>query len=211
MESSLMLYTLFALFLEYGIPIFIVKGSNNISNIHTKLGSFAFSILVVPLSIRCVMDPKLYESSFSSTELSKNIIIISISFFSWVLYKHHKQGNFLMIFHAILSLSGFLSVIILECGWWELCGTLIMEFSTPFLQARWYQYHVSKRRSTVMDLLFVSSFFLSRIIWGYLWAFLCIERIPNMKMPYFMYIMLFMITAMNTYWAGQIIMKILKP
>lgn len=200
---------------------------------NVEVVSLLHSIMICALAIPIYILMKIYpehewfkeivaDPLYGYSEKAMFVVAIAAGYFIWdflVCVIYYRIFRFQGLFHALFSMVSFVLVCITEMFIYYGLIFLIFEVSTPFLNIRSLLNKADKGESKayyINSILFVFTFFLSRVAFGLYQQFHCSVKIihnvenlsPFVVVWYFLASM--SSTLINMYWFVLIVMKMVE-
>jgi hypothetical protein len=120
-----------------------------------------------------------YSVSLSYVSCGYFLYDILMILFTWQHENFNVKRTFLI--HGVSCLLINLFPLIYKFGHFYNAVFIMWELSTPFLNMRWFLKDLYNKDNIIIDLLFVFTFFTSRIVWGTFFSCLLLSDIYNDK------------------------------
>lgn len=131
------------------------------------------NLIQVVLGVVALSSPVLWNDSlFGTTPLSRFVVALSAGFFIWDLtfaIRRVKFDGVVPIYHGMVCSTLLFYNVITGTGHFYGVGSILWEFSTPCVHARWILYKLGLEGSKLYyynGLMMILSFAICRVCWG---------------------------------------------
>jgi hypothetical protein len=209
------------------------KSHSRVIKWNLEVVSLVNSIIICSLAIPYYIIMKVNPSNLEFSEIVNDpfygyseralfVISIATGYFVWDLIVsiiHYPILKFVSLFHAMFSMLSFLMIFKTRLFIYYGLVFLIFEASTPFLNIRSLLNKANKSKSKlyyINGILFVFTFFLSRLVFGFYQFFNCSSKIIHNWEQFSPIVVTWYFIAstssnvINIYWFVKIIMRLIE-
>lgn len=211
-----------SLLLDYILP---TRSAHDRSDLNSRANGFIHGLLSCALALMALWEsdsPILQDHVFGTSTTAKAVLTMSSGYFMWDVYAVIRdQASFGFVLHGVLCLVAYSSSLFPFIQYYG-CIFLMYELSTPFLNLR-FLLIASKMTDTllftIINALFASLFFFSRIIFGFYFSYqFWREMLPMAStgaVPYniatiFYFVANICLNTLNVIWLSVIVRNALR-